>query len=40
MMKNPLPNNRDPKSERETNAAIVNILFLRIYRIWIVFLSY
>ena len=33
MMKNPLPNNRDPKSERETNAAIVNILFLRICRI-------
>ena len=27
MMQNPLPNNRNPKSERETNAAVVKTLF-------------
>jgi hypothetical protein len=29
-MKSPLPNNRNPKSERDTKAAIVNTLFPRI----------
>ena len=27
MMKNSLPNNRNPKSERETNAAVLKTLF-------------
>ncbi len=27
MMQNSLPNNRNPKSERETNAAVVKTLF-------------
>ena len=30
MMQNPLPNNRNPKSKRETNAAVVKTLFPRI----------
>ena len=29
-MKIPLPNNRNPKSEKDTNAAIVNTLLPRI----------
>ena len=30
MMQNPLPNNRNPKSKRETNAIVVKTLFPRI----------
>jgi hypothetical protein len=30
MIQNPLGNNRNPKSEGETNAAVVNTLFLMI----------
>jgi hypothetical protein len=30
-MKNPLSNNRNPRSTIDTNAAIVNALFPRIY---------
>jgi hypothetical protein len=30
MMKNPLPNNKNPKSEREIKTAVVNTLLQRI----------